>query len=208
MFSSSPSKAPDDPGAFGMLGPDQQRILKGTMYWVGARIAQERRSAADWNMSLLHEIHRELFDGLFPKQAAQIRQVEVTFPGHDIPVPAKIQYRLNDLITDAQDIIRQGSSIDDKAERIQAILPRIARFHAHCIMIQPFIDGNKRRARQVLSALMVDCDFPPGVRIGVDERLRYLESIDKSAVGNHDQLAEIILEGWMQLERDFSSGAD
>ena len=133
--------------------------------------------------------------------------MDVSFRGHTIPVPAQIQYRLIDIVREAQGIIEQARGIGDDDERIQAVLPRIARLHADCVVVQPFIDGNKRWARQVLSALLVDCGFWPGARIDADERERYLDGIDKSIAGDHDQLAELILEGWLRLEQDFSSGA-
>ncbi len=183
-----------------MLRPEQERVLKGAMYWVGARLAQRQRDPDEWSISLLLRIHRDLFGSLFPEHAAKLRQVEVCLGGRSIPVPAQIQYRLIDIVKEAQSIIEQARSIGDDEERIQAILPRIARHHADCVVVQPFIDGNKRWARQVLSALLVDCGFWPGTRIDADERERYVDGIDKSIAGDHNQLAELILESWLRLE--------
>jgi len=189
-----------------MLRPEQERVLKGAMYWLGARLAKRQRLPDEWSISLLVGIHRDLFASLFPEHAAKLRQVDVSLGGRTIPVPAKIQYRLVDIVKEAQSIIEQARSVGDDEQRIQAVLPRIARHHADCVLVQPFIDGNKRWARQVLSALLVDCGFWPGARICADERERYMDGIDKSIAGDHDQLAELILEGWLRLEQDFSSG--
>jgi len=109
----------------------------------------------------LLNIHRKLFSGVFPEHAGKLRLKDVTFRSHVIPAPGRIQYRLTDIVKDARHIIEQARNIGDREERIQTILPQIARFHADCVVIQPFIDGNKRWARQVLSALLVDCGFWP-----------------------------------------------
>ena|SRR5665213_1568469 len=206
MSSSSPLKAPDDPGAFGVLRPEQERVLKGAAYRLGALLAKEERSPGDWSMSLLLRVHRDLFHGIFPEHAGKLRQKDVTFRSHIIPAPAQIQYRLVDIVKEAQDIIEQARGIGNDEERIEAALPKIAHFHADCIVVQPFIDGNKRWARFILSALLVDCGFWPGTRIDASERERYMDGVDKSVAGDHDQLAELILEGWLRLEQDFSNG--
>jgi fido (protein-threonine AMPylation protein) len=202
-----PPKAPDDSGAFGMLGSEQKRIVEGATYWVGARIAEEKRSPEQWSISLLLNIHRKLFSSVFPEHAGKLRLKDVIFRSHIIPAPGQIQYRLTDIVKDARHIIAQARTIGDREERIQTILPQISRFHADCVVIQPFIDGNKRWARQVLFALLVDCGFWPGSRIDVNDRERYMDGIDKSVAGNHDQLATLVLEGWVRLEEDFSSGS-
>jgi fido (protein-threonine AMPylation protein) len=206
MPPSSESKAPDDPGAFGMLRPDQKRVLKGAMYVVGARLAQRQRSTDEWSISLLVGIHRDLFGGLFPEHAAKLRRVDVSFRGHTIPVPEQVLYRLSDIVGAARDIIEEANSIGDDSERIQAVLLKIARLHADCVVVQPFIDGNKRWARQVLSALLVDCGFWPGSRIDARLRERYMAGIDKSVAGDHEQLAELIIDGWYRLREDFMGG--
>jgi fido (protein-threonine AMPylation protein) len=202
-----PPKAPDDSGAFGMLNPDQKRIVEGATYWIGARIASKTRSLDGWNISLLLNIHRNLFGQVFPEHAGKLRLKDVAFRNYIIPAPGQILYRLTDLVKDARAIIEQASTIADIEERIATILPEIAQFHATCVAVQPFIDGNKRWARQVLSAILVDSGFWPGTRIDIDDRERYMEGLDKSIAGNHDQLASLILDGWTRLEADFSSGA-
>jgi fido (protein-threonine AMPylation protein) len=206
MSSPSPSKAPDDPGAFGMLSPNQERILKGASYRLTALIAKEEREPNDWSFSFFLDIHKRLFEGIDSDRAGKLRLTEVTFRSHAIPTPEQIQYRLMDVVRDAKRIIEDARTIDDDEQRIEAIFPRIACLHAECVVIQPFIDGNKRWARQVLSALLVDCGFWPGARIEADHQKRYMDGIDKSVAGDHEQLATLILEGWQQLASDFSSG--
>ena len=191
MPPSSESKAPDDPGAFGMLRPDQKRVLKGAMYVVGARLAQRQRSTDEWSISLLVGIHRDLFGGLFPEHAAKLRRVDVSFRGHTIPVPEQVLYRLSDIVGAARDIIEEANSIGDDSERIQAVLLKIARLHADCVVVQPFL---------------VDCGFWPGSRIDARLRERYMAGIDKSVAGDHEQLAELIIDGWYRLREDFMGG--
>ena len=190
-----------------MLRPEQVRILKGALYRLVAKVAREPRTSEDWSISFLLYVHKELFKNVVAEHAGKLRQTEVTFRNHAVATPGQIPYRLSDLVKDAQDIIAQAHSIVDEEERIEAIFPRIARFHADCIVVQPFIDGNKRWARLVLSALLVDCRFWPGTRIEASEQVRYMEAIDKAVAGDPEQLADLILEGWLCLEQDFSSGS-
>jgi fido (protein-threonine AMPylation protein) len=199
-------KAPDDPGAFGMLTSEQQRALDGAAYHVLARLVKTQRTSDDWHHSLLVEIHRNLFGSVFPEHAGKVRSKEVTFRNHEIPPPGQILYRLQDIVHEAKAIVRDARSINDEAERIVAIIPRIARFHATCVIVQPFIDGNKRWARQVLNAIMNDTGFDPGTLITELDREQYLDGIDKAIGGYPEQLGNLILLGWIALEDQYRSG--
>lgn len=205
-MSKSPPKAPDDPGAFGTLSPKQKRTLEGAVYLVTASIAKTKRRPNDWSISYLFSVHRELFERVFSEHAGKERQKDVAFRSHAVPTPGQIKYRLTDIVKDAAAIVEEAHSIKGDEERIEAILPKIARFHADCVVLQPFIDGNKRWARAVLNALLVGCGFWPGTRIKASEKERYMDGIDKAVAGEPEQLAELIIEGWLDLEEDFASG--
>ena len=200
-----PAKAPDDPGAFGMLTPVETRILEGAGYQLVARLAKTRRVPSDWSHSLLLEIHRLLFADVFPEHAGKLRHEDVTFRSHRLPTSEPVPYRLANLVTEARTIIADAQLLEP-SRRITEIVPRIASFHAACVLTQPFIDGNKRWARQVLNAILTDCGFYPGTEITGDQRAAYLEAIDKAAEGDIDQLENLIYSGWLALRQQFRAG--
>lgn len=72
-----------------MLRPEQERVLKGAMYRVGARLAKRQRATDEWSISLHVGIHRDLFGGLFPEHAAKLRQADFSFRAHAIPFRRK-----------------------------------------------------------------------------------------------------------------------
>lgn len=205
MTAPKPSKALDDPGAFGILTPEQRRTIDGAAYHLLARFAKTKRSSSDWSNSLLLEIHRDLFGDVFPEHAGRLRQKEVTLRAHAVPMPQQIPYRLADMLVNARAIIDDALPLDPTS-RITKMMPRIARFHAECVIIQPFIDGNKRWARQVLNAVLTDSGFYPGSEITDEQRTDYLDGIDKAADGHVDQLENIIYKGWLILNKRLRAG--
>ena len=73
-------------------------------------------------------------------------------------------------------------------------------------MLQPFIGGNKRWAHIVLNALLTDLDFAPGTLIFGYDGKRYLDAIEKAAADQPDQLATMILRGYIDLRGVYESG--
>jgi Fic family protein len=108
-------------------------------------------------------------------------------------------------VYEGSEIIRESeaSSVD---ERLPQLLERITMVHADCVVIQPFIDGNKRWARHVLSALLVDIGFGPGTAFPLDVKDRYLDGIDKAISGHPEQLGNLILDGMLKLREIFRTG--
>jgi fido (protein-threonine AMPylation protein) len=147
-----------------------------------------------------------MFEGVFPDQAGRIRWVEVTFRQHRVPHPGQIAYRLDDIVRQAKSLIARARAARNLVERTELVFSTAARIHADCVIVQPFIDGNKRWARLVLSALVVDCGFPPGVIISSEDKRYYLEAIDKAVSGDETQLAHLIAMGWRAFDDIFRSG--
>jgi fido (protein-threonine AMPylation protein) len=205
-LATNPPKAPDDPGAFGILTPKELRKIEGNLHYLTAKYNKKQRGPNDWSHSLFVEVHRQLFKSTFPDAAGKLRQIEVDFRGAKIPTPAQIPYKLADLATHAREIITHARTIDDEAEQLCYIFEQAARFHAACVMLQPFIDGNKRWARIILNALLNDVDFHPGTQIHSRDRASYLDAIDKAVADEPDQLATLILRGYIALKRVYRSG--
>lgn len=181
-------------------------MLKAAVYRLTAKLAKSARTPDSWHISFLIDVHRELFSSVFPEQAGILRQKDVTFRSHVIPSPGQVMYRLQDVVARAREIVEEARGIPELEQRIEAVLPRIAALHADCVVIQPFIDVNKRWARQVLSALLADVGLTPGTLIKESDKASYLEAIDKSVAGEPDQLANLILEGWYELDEMFRNG--
>jgi fido (protein-threonine AMPylation protein) len=199
-------KAPDDLGAFGILTPTEAATINGAAFYVAAKLAQRPRTSSDWSHPLLLGIHRDLFKDVFLEHAGKLRLKDVTFRSHRIPEPQQIPYRLDDVLSRARTIIDDNSHILDPTTRMTTILPRIASFHAECVVIQPFIDGNKRWARQVLNAIMTDSGFYPGTEFVEDQHVEYLDGIDKTIAEHPEQLTHLIANGWITLREKYQAG--
>jgi Fic family protein len=130
----------------------------------------------------------------------------VTFREHRVPHPGQIPYRLDDIVRQANSLVTRARATHNLGDRTELVFSTAARIHADCVIVQPFIDGNKRWARLVLSALIVDCGFPPGVIISSEDKRYYLEAIDKAASGDAAQLAHLIAMGWRAFDDIFRSG--
>lgn len=196
----SEPKAPDDEGAFGNLTPDGVRVLEELGYRMHRRIVAEARTADEWSYSLLCGIHHDLFGALFPDIAGALRRREVSLRDYPVPRPAQIVYRLTDIVTNAVAMIGFVPTLEDVAERTTAAMRLAARLHTDCVVVQPFLDGNKRWALHVLNALLIDIGYWPGTSLdlfGVRSRERYLSAIDRAVANDPDPLAELILRGWL-----------
>ena len=192
-----------DPGAFGGLSPSQIERLSGALFHAHRQLVKVRRAAQDWSIPLLYDVHRSIFGGLFAHAAGVERREEVALRGLVVPRVGQIQYRLATIVQNIQDLITLSATLAGE-ERLNAVFAGAARIHADCVCVQPFVDGNKRWARVVLSALLVDCGFAPGTEIAGADQDRYMEGIRKTTNEDHpEQLAELILAGWIALRQAY-----
>lgn len=74
------------------------------------------------------------------------------------------------------------------------------------MVTQPFLDGNKRWARLLLNALLVDCGFSPGTIVHDEQRSEYMCGIGKALAGDTDQLATLFLRGNVEQASSYRSG--
>jgi len=200
-------KASDDPGAFGMLDSRRERILEGRFYRLAAILARRSREANAWSYSLLYGLHRHMFENIFPESAGKERQTEVMLGAFPVPAPGKIKDRLRYLVESARSLIEESASMSDGTARAALVFPKAALFHADSVVTQPFIDGNKRWARLLLNALLIDCGFKPGTIVYEEQRAEYMRGIEKAIAGDADQLATILLRGWLEEDERYRSGA-
>jgi Fic family protein len=120
-------------------------------------------------------------------------------------------HRLADIVATARSGIEDARSMSDPATKTIQVMASAARFHTNCVLAQPFVDGNKRWARLLLNAFLVDCGFTPGTRIDDRRHTEYIKAIDTAARGHDDALAELITLGWIEQHQRYrieSSGPD
>jgi fido (protein-threonine AMPylation protein) len=165
-----------------------------------------RRQPGDWSIAFLYEVHRAIFIDIFPQDAGKERRVDVAL--RDLPVPpaAKIQYRLQSIVEAIRTLIIESAALTGE-EKLQAVFAAAARIHADCVAVQPFIDGNKRWARLILSALLTDCGYYPGTEIAAADHDRYMDGISKCVLDSHpEQLGNLILAGYLSLRQAYRAG--
>jgi fido (protein-threonine AMPylation protein) len=196
-----------DPGAFGILTPTQIAILERDAFRVEEALASRQRSPCDWTPSFALAVHRDAFANVFPEAAGILRSSDVSL--RDLPVPraGQVLYRLVDALAEAAALIERSAALADPTLKTDEVMVCAALFHAHCIVAQPFGDGNKRWARLLLNALLVDCGFAPGTRFDPLQKAAYHEAVDQAIAGHADALAELILIGWLGQRRIYR-GAD
>ena len=164
------------------------------------------RQPGDWSIPFLYEVHRRAFAGNFPEDAGRERRVEVTIRDLQVPSVGQIQYRLQSIVEAARALVTRSSTLIGEP-KIREVFAETARIHADCVAVQPFVDGNKRWARLILSALLTDCGFYPGTEIGQVDHDRYMEGISKAMIDAHpEQLADLILAGWVALRQAYREG--
>ncbi|HEY1977746.1 MAG TPA: Fic family protein [Candidatus Baltobacteraceae bacterium] len=193
----------EDPGAFGALTASQIERLSGALFHLHSKLVKTVRTPEDWSIPFLYDVHRSIFRGLFRDEAGRERRVEVVL--RDLPVPpvTQIQYRLQTIVQAIRDLVTRAGTLSG-AEKINAVFAEAARIHADCICVQPFVDGNKRWARVILSAFLADCGYSPGTEIPEVDHDRYMEGISKSVNEAHpEQLAALLLAGWVALRQAY-----
>jgi fido (protein-threonine AMPylation protein) len=201
----SPPEGPEDTGAFGNLTLDEISELEDTGVHVHRSLVKRPRAASDWSYSFLCSIHRDLFASVFGDRAGVERRAEVALRDFRVPRAAQIHYRLADIVRNAQEIIQDAAAIPDEVAKTEYVMRRAARLHADCVVVQPFIDGNKRWATFVVSALLIDSGFSPGTAIeasSVEQHGHYLNAIGKAVADEDpdlDPLGDLILSGWLAL---------
>jgi fido (protein-threonine AMPylation protein) len=197
---------PPDPGAFGILSRLQVRMLERDAFLIEAALLEHARSPDDWTVSFAIGVHRDAFANAFPDAAGVLRTSEVSLRDLPVPRPAQIVYRLVDVLAEASALIDTASRLDDAGAKTAEVMIRAALFHGHCIVAQPFADGNKRWARLLLNALLTDCGFAPGTRFDPERKAAYLGAVDAAVAGRPEPLAELIVSGWL-AQRNIYRGA-
>lgn len=138
------------------------------MKFVRGLVAQDRAiTEAD-----VRDIHRLVVGSTLKSEAGSYSQHRRRIAGSMVvfPNPAKVPA----LMAEFGSWLTQSQPSPETA--LQA--------HLHLVSIHPFSDGNGRTARLLMNLILMKSGYPPLV-IGPDDRLDYLESIEKHQLGEN-----------------------
>lgn len=116
-------------------------------------------------------IHRMILERIDPQNAGRLRSMSVRIAGSRaiMPNPAKVPKLMNDFIKWLHD---SGPASPTLA----------ANAHYKLVSIHPFVDGNGRTARLLMNLILLQAGYPPAI-IQPEERIKYLESLEKAQLG-------------------------
>lgn len=147
--------------------------LKNTFSWV----LEHRESCIDNLPSFAREINSRLRSGI-DKHPGSYRQEDVTIGGVTYTPPP--WGSVDDYMS------RLGKEIRETSTSTSA-LELAVRAHTKFVAIHPFIDGNGRTARLLMSAILLSRKLPIIV-LNSDDKGRYLKSLELSNSGSLDSL--------------------
>lgn len=130
------------------------------------------------------DIHRIILGKIDDNNAGRYRNVRVRIAGSNVVLPnaAKIPTLMRNFVSWLHSVN------NDHPAKIAASA------HYKLVTIHPFIDGNGRTARLFMNLLLMQIGYPPAV-IRKEDRKRYLESIEKSQLGESlDDFYHLIYE--------------
>lgn len=198
-----------DRGALGALAPQQIQRLKGFLFRTTRRLAQAERLPAAWTRAFLQDVHEEIFASVAPMVGGRLRREEVLHDRLLVPPWQHVPEFVDGLAGFAGELIVSARQEGDPEKKLLSVFTRAAEFHARCVNVQPFVDGNKRWARAMLVALLVDCGYFPGAVISDTDRDHYLKAVEKSVkLGNHEQLTSLILRGYIKLREMYDASVN
>jgi Fic family protein len=140
---------------------------------------------------ILLDLHTMILRGIDDANAGRYRSIPVRISGSRVvlPNPAKVAGLMADFFKDLMSMV--GS--DPLAIAAEA--------HYRLVTIHPFIDGNGRTARLLMTLILLQNGFPPAL-IRTRDRVSYLKSLEKAQLGgsNEDYLKII----FRSVERSFA----
>lgn len=144
------------------------------------------------NIELILKLHSILLNGI-NQDAGKFRQTNVRILGTNVPtanhlkVFELIKELFRDISITKKDVIAQCSGV-----------------HAVFEQIHPFVDGNGRIGRLLLTAMLLRANMPPAI-IKQETKIYYLKYLNKSQVENDTSLFEkfiidAVLDGYKIIE--------
>jgi len=117
-------------------------------------------------------IHQQILNQIDDQNAGRYRAVPVRISGSTVvlPNPLKAPELMEKLVTWLK-------SVKDSPIRIAAEV------HYKLVSIHPFTDGNGRTARLLMNLLLLKSGYPAAI-IAKEERLKYLNSLEKAQLGD------------------------
>lgn len=156
---------------------------------IGGKTFQEHQEATnhakayDWLVSRLNSdqpicnkdilaIHELILKGIDDDNAGRFRTVSVRISGSTVVLPN--YQKVPDLMQEFEHWLQdfEGTIVELAIEA-----------HYRFVTIHPFTDGNGRTARLLMNLLVMAKGFPPIIILNED-RLTYIESLEKAQLGN------------------------
>jgi fido (protein-threonine AMPylation protein) len=187
--------------------PADQEKLKKDLFETTKRLALSERPASFWTRGFLQDVHQEIFGGVAPHVGGILRREEVGSEFLEPPAWQHVPSLTESLAGFALHIVHEAQTICENEESLSVTFLKIAEFHARCVNTQPFIDGNKRWARSLLVAILVDCGYFPGAVIDDTEKIKYMSAIRSShKYADHEALADLLIQSYLDAKGMHDSG--
>ena len=132
-------------------------------------LVSQREPLSEYSIKSVHAL---ILKNIDEQNAGSYRNINVIISGatHRPPIHIKVAPKMQEFI----------HWYNTKAQELHPI-ERACRVHIDFVAIHPFIDGNGRTSRLLMNLELMKSGFPPVV-IGVKDRLRYYDALDKAHI--------------------------
>ena len=130
-------------------------------------LVSQREALSEYSIKSIHSL---ILKNIDDQNAGSYRNINVIISGatHRPPIHIEVAPQMEAFI----------NWYNTQAQELHPI-ERACRVHIDFVAIHPFIDGNGRASRLLMNLELMKSGFPPIV-IGVKDRLRYYEALDKA----------------------------
>jgi len=176
------------------------RVLKGQQSML-EDLERRAHMSEPLSISLLLEMHRQVFGDAWVEGAGQFRRSDVAISGmhHDPPPASKVQGLLHQKFAGINAEIETMGSVT--RETFDRVLQLSAEAHYMVAGVHPFDDGNGRMARALGDYVLLRCDMYYDV-IMTDYRNNYLDSLEECSFSNYMPLYRFLEFSYLEtLER-------
>lgn len=130
------------------------------------------KKITDISEKQIKEIHHIILRGIDDHNAGAYRNVSVRIAGSRVimPNPLKVPHLMDEFV-------KWPHSCKEHPVKVAASA------HFKLVSIHPFVDGNGRAARLLMNLILMQNGFPPAI-IKKEDRLKYINSIEKGQLDN------------------------